>query len=312
MVGGLMLSGINGIISDIITGLLYLLAHLLSAIAQGAVLEARLPWVSQAVAVSVAVYGALLTLRVAWAGLTEYVLFSESSAVQEPLIKRVFRSGAYAALGTWLAMATFKWGIGLAGAFLAAPLAGAVSIDHSVWADISTLAIPNVGAVLLLTMALLVGLVMIVIVAVQMAIRGAELVFFVVAAPLVALGHLSQGGGAWGSWWRSLVVLSLSQAVQWLGIKGMIASAQVMMINPGAGHGAVLDLVGTAAAQTYGLDLAVLFMIGWGVAMLRGPHLVKEWSYRSGLGSGASTLAGHAAGFGAQAQLKSWFPTKGA
>jgi hypothetical protein len=67
-----------------------------------------------------------------------------------------------------------------------------------------------------------------VIAAIQMAIRAAELVIYVIGTPLVALGQMNADGGTWTAWWTNLVILSLSQAITMLAFKGFVGTTQVL------------------------------------------------------------------------------------
>ena len=56
------------------------------------------------------------------------------------------------------------------------------------------------------------------------------------------------------------------------------------------GYSCFLGCVGARNIQP--LVLAWLMQIGWIVVGIRGPHLLKEWAYRSGAGSGFVGVAG--------------------
>jgi hypothetical protein len=127
-----------------------------------------------------------------------------------------------------------------------------------------------------------------------MAIRAAELVIYVIGAPLVALGQMNADGGTWTAWWTNLVILSLSQAVTILAFKGFVGTTQVLTAahTPGwlahvaqatlpiGGFGPVaIGLMETAVRMIF----VVLLMVGWMVVAIRGPHLLRQWSYRTGV-----------------------------
>jgi hypothetical protein len=295
--GDLIISGLSYFVQHVILDpILTFFGTLLESVATESLKAAELPWVSQAVTVSTEAAGGLLTLYLGYQALTQYILWNEGTADPEggQLLKGVGRAAMYGAAGTALAYGVFRFGIWLAASYMASPLVGDVQVVHNLWTDIQQLPTIGIGTELFLLFGLVGIAVALVVVSIQMAVRGAELVFFVVAAPLVALGQLNRDGGVWNSWWRSLVVLSLSQAVQWLGLKGMMASTQPLLL----GQGNLLT----------GVGLALLLMIGWVWATIRGPHLLREWSYRTGLAGGATYIATRMA---AQTRFIPWLGGRG-
>ena len=270
--GGLVVSGLSAAIQSVMSGLLGILAQMLGGMSDYALQVAHLPWVSQAVDVSTAVAGGLLLLNLTYRAATEYVLWNEGSSSDGTgtLGKGLLRVAIYGAAGTTIAYTTFQWGIWLAMAYMAAPLLGNVTVTHNLVTDLAS--VPNVtmGAVLALTFGLVAVVVALVVVALQMAVRATELIYYVVGAPIVALGQFNRDGGVWSAWWRNLVILSLSQAVQWLGLKSMVGMTQVI-------------LGGTASvASSAQMLLVILLMLGAAIATIRGPHMLQQWSYRSG------------------------------
>ncbi len=285
--GGLVMSGLSAMIQGILSGALGLLAQVLSSISHYSLTAAQQPWVQGAIDVSVAVTGGLLLLNLTYRALTEYVLWNEgsSSDVTGTLGKGLMRVAFYGLAGTTLAYGVFNFGIELAAAYMSAPMASSVHVTHALTTDIASAPGVAIGTVLFLLFGVVGAVVAIIIVTLQMAVRGAELVYYVVAAPIVALGQFNRDGGVWSGWWRGLVVLSLSQAVQWLGLKGMLASVQPLMDG-------IATSAGAAAAATPEMFLVILLMLGWAWATVRGPHLLQQWSYRSGLASAGGYVGG--------------------
>ena len=278
--GGMLVSGLSYLVQHVlIQPALQFLTWAFGSIANGALAEARLPWVGQATTVSATVAATLFALMVAWRALQEYVLWNEGSSSDATgwWSKGVLRVAIYGALGTWLAYETFQFGIWLGLAYMAAPLYGVTQHISTMSGDIQS-TIANVGMVLFLLVALVAVIISLIVVTFQMSVRGAELVYYIVAAPLMALGQFHRDGGVWNNWWRGLVVLSMSQTVQWLGLKGMLLSIQMM----------TTDVAGTQAFA------AILLMLGWAWAVLRGPHIVREWSYRTGFAQGGQAMVSQA------------------
>ncbi|MHB1505142.1 MAG: conjugal transfer protein TrbL family protein [Sulfobacillus sp.] len=233
---------------------------------------AHQPWVGQALAVTTTISGSLLGLLIAYQALTDWILWNEGTSSNHPgLFKSAFRVGAYGGLGSVLAYTTFRWGFEFATALMTAPIGKVFSVLGVMTATpMGTVFTPflllvfAVGALLLIVV---VG-----IVSFQIFVRGAELVFYVVAAPIVALGWLNPDGGAWPGWFRKLIYLSLATATQWLALHGMILTAATLMLT-----------------SVTGAFTSLIAMLAWGYVALKGPHLLESWSYRSGMGQHVST-----------------------
>lgn len=266
--GTIVVGAIFTLLQSIANGVAWVLANVLASISQYSLTAAQQPWVQEATQVSVAVASGLFTVRVIWEATSQYILWNEGTADVDggQIWKGILRTAVYGAAGTWLVYNTFQFGLWYGAALVASPLGAAVAATQNIITQI--LELPNVvmDALLILVVGVIVLLVCLVIVTIQMAIRGTELIYYVVSAPIAALGQFSPDGGVWNSWWRSLVVLSLSMAVQWLGIKAIVGSMQVLS---------------SGSSAIFGLLLA----IGAAIATVIGPHLLKEWSYKTGVGS---------------------------
>lgn len=280
--GTIVVGAIFTLLQSIANGVAWLLANVLASISQYSLIAAQQPWVQQVTQVSVAVASGLFTVRVIWEATSQYILWNEGTADHDggQIWKGILRTAVYGAAGTWLVYNVFQFGIWYGAALMASPLNDAVAATQNVTTKIMALPGLVVEDLMILILGVVILLLCMVITTVQMAVRGAELIYFVVASPFAALGQFNPDGGIWNSWWSSLVVLSMSQAVQWLGIKAVIGSMQI--INTGASN-----VVATGALECLSICLA----IGAIIATVRGPHLLKEWSYRTGIGGGVQTVS---------------------
>lgn len=272
---------IAAIILGLVNAVLGALSSVMTTLGHASLGLAQQPWVGQATDVTAAVAGSLLGLVVAWKAVSEYIIWNEGSDAPAGAVffKGVLRVGLYGGGGAALAYAVFRFGYGLASALMVAPVAATA---HRLTILSNTIGVGNVNAplnpvfeTLLLALGLLACVVAIVIVVLQMFVRGAELAVFIVASPIVALGWLSPGGGVWQNWWRQLVVLSLSTAVQWLCLHGLIATVATTMLT-----------------TTAGPILGICEIGAWAWVALKGPHLLQTFAYRTGFASGISTYVG--------------------
>ena len=285
------------VINKIIGGMIWGFAFLANSINSLALNETKLPWVQNLRTDMLAVACTLLGLAVAYKALQTYILWGEGTADPDGsvLAKSILRALLYIGVSGFLATAVFTFGLQLAQVVAASPLMDAAQTTHSITSELTQLPTNLLGLVLGVSLAFAGGVALMLVALFQMAIRAAELVVYVVAGPVVALGQLSAGGGTWVGWWTNLVILSLSQAVTILCFKGFVATTQGLTAShapawvSGAlgGAGPAAAFAGATVSDSLigaRVLLVVLFMVGWMVVAIRGPHLLRQWSYRSGVG----------------------------
>jgi len=96
-----------------------------------------------------------------------------------------------------------------------------------------------------------------------------------VSAPIMAVGLTRPDEGVWTVWWRELIVLSLSQAVQTFMIRGFLSTEVNMQFNSSV--------------------LSLLMLIGWLWVAFKTPSVLRQFAYHTGMGS-AVGQAGQSAG----------------
>lgn len=294
----LIFGGIEYAANWIVQWLIWGVGMIADGIGHLALLQANLPWVQNMRTDTEAVAWALLGVYVAYKAFHAYIMWNEGTADPDSsvLMKSLLRTMIYVGLSGFLATAVFQWGLSLAAYLTSTPMLHAAQSFHGFIGNIVALPGALIGFQLAMGIAVGVGVVLLIVVSVQMAIRAAELVVYVVAAPLAALGQMNPDGGTWSGWWSSLVILSLSQAVQMLCFVGLVESTQVLttpadtewIANMIANMPMTAPVAMSADVAMTALNLifAVLLMIGWLVVAIRGPHLLKQWAYHSGVGGG--------------------------
>lgn len=303
----LIMGGIDYLVNSIVQWLVWIFSVTADGIAHLAITETHLPWV-QNVRLSVEAVGwLLLGIAIAYKVWHQYILFNEGTADPEGSVlgKDILRTIIYMALSGTVATLVFQFGIDLAAVIAATPMLKAAQSFHGLAGNVAAVPGMLIGLPLAMTVVLLIGVIMLIVVSVQMAIRATQLVIYVIAAPITALGQLNAGGGTWSTWWTKLVVLSMSQAVQILCFMGLVGTTQVLtspvdtkwiatMIHQ-MPIAAPIAMTASVAMMVVNTIFALLLMIGWLITAIRGPHLLEQWSYHSGVGGGVMYV-GSAAG----------------
>ena len=293
----IILGGVEYLANEVVKWTLWGVGWIADGISSLALVQANLPWVQNAKFDMEVVAWTILGFYVAYIAFTRYIMWGEGTADPDGsvLVKGILRTAIYVSLSGFVATAMFQWGIALSGHITGGTMLSAAQAMHGVLGNITARPGAVIGGVLGFLLALIAGVILLVIVCFQMAIRAAELVVYVIAAPVVSLGQMQSGGGVWNGWWTNLVILSLSQAVQMLCLVGLAESTQVLTTDPGWMHALVGagPVVAAPVALSAGVLMTMLnsiflifLIIGWLIVAIRGPHLLKQWSYHSGVGGG--------------------------
>jgi hypothetical protein len=273
---------LGAIVASVVTAVLSLLIHtllapldgVLSAFAAAGALHnlTTAPWAANLIAGSQAVAGAVLAVRTAWEALMLATARTEGAPTDPgALLKRVVVAAAAIAAGPWLATQAMVAGNLLADAVAHAGLGtGLGTLPGNLWTLAATLQADRLWVPLLL----LGGVVIVILCFIQSIVRTLEMTLAAILAPLMALGFLS-GGGTADVWFREVVVLAASQAVQLL----LLYVAAALLVAP-AGPG--------------GLLLGPFYFLGACWVAWRSPQLLRQFAYHTGAGSAAGSVAGSA------------------
>ncbi|MBS3949752.1 MAG: hypothetical protein KGZ53_03695 [Peptococcaceae bacterium] len=221
------------------------------------------PFVVGAIQLAQVVAGSLLTLKIGVEILRNYILFSSGSSEVNPvkLVKRSMYAAMMIAGGPWLARNVFGYGAYLAVSISQVPLVAEGANP------LGAILRGSVGAGFGFLLMFIAMVVFWALVYVQSIIRGVEVAFLSVSGPIMAVGLTGSDEGAWAVWWRELVVVSLSQAVQMLMLTGFFASL-------------------TAGQVVNGYSMLV--GVAWLWVAFKTPSVLKQFAYHTGTGSLAS------------------------
>jgi len=224
-----------------------------------------------AIQITQAVAGSLLALKISVEVLRSYIFFGTGNPDANPakLVKRAMYAAGMIAAGPWLARSIFGYGASLAIAVSQMPLVGA---DAHPLAALATRPV-NVGMGFILALGAMV--VFWLLIYIQTIIRSVEVAFLAVAGPIMAVGLTGQDEGVWAVWWRELIVVALSQAVQMFMLTGFFATLGHSMTQPG-----------------FTMDhFSMLTAIAWLWVAHKSPAVLKQFAYHTGAGSLTTTAA---------------------
>lgn len=247
------------------------------------------PWAQSLIAGAQGIACAVLALRVAWEALQMASLRAEGAPTDPGgLLKRAVTTGAAIFAGPWVAREMIVVGNLLAGAVGQAGFAS--SLQNL---DLASLFLNYLNPSRAMWALLLVvpGLVLMILIFFQGLIRTIEITLAAILSPLAALGYMS-GGGMADVWWREVVVLGTSQAVQLL----LLHLAAAMLVAPVPWQ----SLPSQIAIGPF-LFVAALW-VTW-----RTPHILRNYAYSTGL-TGAAGAVGQAVGYAAVTRILAKLP----
>ncbi len=288
--GSMMVSSLSYTVQHWLTGVEKILFSVLMLVSANALTLAHMPWVTSTEHVAAGIAVVLLGLRVSWDALRTYVFFNEGNpdTTGSTLWKGLVRAAFFIAADALLVDHVFEWGLGFAYTLASAPLTQSVVVAHGLGNSIAS-ATGVIGGSVVFAVLSLVAIVVggLIVVMFQMGYRAAELVFYIVSAPIVAVGQVSPDGGVWNNWWKGLLVLSLQQAWQDLALKGLIAVSTYPMIGNTSNGITGLSIADTTVVHSI---LAMVFGLGFLIVAIRGPHVLKEWAAHTGLGGAIGSV----------------------
>ena len=246
------------------------------------------PWAHSLVLLSQAVAVSVLGLRLAWEAFHQHVLRSQGQTTDT---MGLIRNAAIAAFSIFafppLSVRLIQFGndlatnvmqllgaqVGSLGSGIGQMLGGAVGLGAAAAGPVGGAGGALAFALLFVIVSLL-ATVVLVLIFFQGMVRTVEAFAAGVLAPVMAVGWMADGGGTASVWWRSLLVICTSQAVQIM----LLYSATAISLAPGV----------PAYLRPF-LFLATLWVV------YKTPHSLQEYAFHSGVGGGAAGAGNMAA-----------------
>lgn len=268
IISNLITSAITDFISTVLESTLTTFTGIVGKEMQIAMQVLNNPLISSAVNLAQMIAASLLVVKVALEALRTYILFQNGDSSADPggLLKRTALAAAAIGSTPWLVRTVYSFGNELALAVSNLPATGT---QESFFNSLVNLA----ATPLTVSITAIIALIIWILILIQTAIRGVELGLLAAVGPIVAVGLTSSNEGIFSVWWRELIVLSVTQALQTLMIKGFLS--QVVDVSQGV--------------------LGLLFMIAWLWVAFKTPNFLRQFAYHSGLGGalgGAAQTAG--------------------
>lgn len=193
--------------------------------------------------------------------LHNWILFQsgDSQANPKDVFLRMVKSVAIITCGPWIVHQVYYWGTEVA-----VEVASLTNVQYAAVNNVSA-AIATMASPFLVAIGMLIGIVIMALIFIQAFVRSAELAVLAVTGPIMALGILRSTSGLFQTWWKELIVLSMTQALQILLLK--MAFASFTNFN--------------SMADPF---FSVFKFIGFLWVCYKTPAVLKQFAYSSGVG----------------------------
>jgi hypothetical protein len=216
----------------------------------------ELPFVKNGVTYAQTLAFALLAAKVICEGINQYILYQSGDPDADPsgLIIRTGQAIAVISTLPWIVLQIFTFGTKVA-----TDVAN-LNFGNMTVTDLKFLSafVASTNGMPIAIMSIII-VIMILIIAVQATIRGAELALMAVLGPIMALNLTANNHNVWSSWIKQVIIICVSQALQIFMIKG------------------AFTLVATGIS-TNGL----LLLFGWLWVTIKTPKYLQQFAYSTG------------------------------
>lgn len=284
-VKGIILEALAHLINAIFDGIVNVFSALISDVMKLSLSVLDFPIVVDGIKYAQALALALLVLKTMNEGFQTYILYQNGDSSADPtgLLVRTAQSVAVIACLPWIVGQLFAFSTKMVSDV---SNIGTNSITAETLKSAATLqgAANTVNNSLAMSILLLIMVIALIIVAVQASIRGAELALMSVIGPILALNITSTNRELWGSWFKQVTVICVTQAIQLFMLRGV--SFLFMNQNPISSHGGTLNQILTSQPAT-----RFLLAFGWLWITIKSPKFMQQFTHSTGFSGSAGRTA---------------------
>lgn len=253
-------SGIANFFANFFENLITFFATTLANIMGTSLNVLDMPLVQNGIKYAQALAFTILVIKVMNEAFQTYILYQNGDPDSDPsgLLIRTGQAVAIIATLPWIVTQLFIFGTKIA-LDVARLGTGQVGIDD--WSHIIGMIIASRGVVVALFFIVIV--IMLLIVGIQATIRGAELALMAVVGPVMALNITANNRNIWSSWFKQVVIICTTQALQIFMLQGVLAL-----------------LVGAISSN------GLLLIFGWLWVTIKTPKYLQQFAHSTGF-SGA-------------------------
>lgn len=250
--------GINWFLKDLISESIELFATVLANIMGTSIKVLEMPLVKNGIFYAQALAFTILVVKVMNEAFQTYILYQNGDPDADPsgLLIRTAQAVAVIASSHWIIVQIFTFGSKVA---LDVARLGTGQTGAADWGTIIGTIIVTNGIAILIVGAIL--LICLLIVAFQATIRGAELALMAVVGPILALNITSNNRNVWSSYFKQLLILCVSQALQIFMLEGAFA---------------------LVLSDIFAEPSGILLVLGWIWVAIKTPKFLQQFAHSTG------------------------------
>lgn len=269
--GKIVSDAVEYFLETLVDGLFSLIAGLMTNISASAIMVLDLELVKQAILYSQVIAISLLTLKVAFEVSHTYILRQSGDPDSDPggVLIRMAQSIAIISGVPWLVRNIYIFGSTVANDISKLPGIDYQTTDNPLKAIWDLLHATDSSAMALYAIGIIIGVVMIIVVIIQSFIRAGELAVLAVAGAWMSVSLGGTNNGLFSTWWKELVAVSLTQALQIFLIKLAFSALEV-------------NALGFSATNNPFVSLLLFIAILW--VCIKAPSVLRSYIHSTGTG----------------------------
>lgn len=277
----MLIKGFTGLIKHVATTMIDFVLQIFQWMGLMGRVVLDMPVVTTGIVFTQVIALSLLGVKVAYEGLMTYILRQSGEVNGDPsnLVIGTARAAGVIAVMPWLVRYMFEFGVTLQNDIIALDTVGQTSADASTFSLLANLIATAGNYMLFYSLAVVIGLIMLIIVLVQSFIRAADLAVEAWTGSFAALGLTNPQSQTWNRWWWNTMSISLTAAIQLALIKLSFNVLQPITVSIGGSDMPMPPIVNTL------LYIAVLFVA------YRSPQTLKEKMHVTGVGKIGGAVA---------------------
>ncbi len=214
--GQIVSDAIEYFLETLVDGMFSMIAGLMVNVSSSAILVLELELVKQAIIYSQVIAISLLTIKVVFEATHTYILRQSGDPDSDPggILIRTAQSVAIITAVPWLVRNLYMFGSTVANDVSKLPGIDYQTSDNPLKVMWDLFMATNSQTIVLFAIGVIIGLVMLLIVIIQSFIRAGELAVIAVAGAWMSVSLGGTNTGVFTTWWRELIAISLTQALQ--------------------------------------------------------------------------------------------------
>lgn len=219
----------------------------------------------------------ILALKVSYEALMTYILRQSGDPTSDPanLVVGTVRAASVIAVMPWIVETIYSFGLTLSDDIVQMKVSGSQGASNGAFTELLNLMQDLPNLVLFIAVGIIFAIVMFIIIIIQSFIRSAELAIVAWMGSFMALGLTNKQSQSWGSWFKEMITISTSGAIQLAMLKLSFNTLAPIRVPSPTNPTQMISLSGI-------VNLLLFIACLW--VTYKAPNILKEKIHSTGLG----------------------------